>query len=83
MEQKNRHEKILFIQTMIILGIALIALIIFLLTGMLTAFAILVVTLLIGLLKVRSLKKSLVMGGIISLNKLEIVLPGIVCLIPD
>ena len=63
MEQKNRHEKILFIQTMIILGIALIALIVFLLTGMLTAFAILVVTLLIGLLKVRSLKKSLVIHG--------------------
>lgn len=57
MEYENKHKKAFFIQTMIILGISLNALIFFLLTGTLTSLAVFAVTLLFGLLKVRSLRR--------------------------
>ena len=55
MVYENRHKKLFFIQTVIILTISLTALLAALLTGMLTMAAVTAVTLLFGLLKVRSL----------------------------
>ena len=57
MEYENRHKKAFFIQTMIILSVSLVSFITALLTGMLKMAAISGVTLLFGLLKVRSLRR--------------------------
>ena len=55
MGYKYRHKKIFFIQTVILLAISVTALLAAFLTGMLTMAAVSAVTLLFGLLKVRSL----------------------------
>ena len=88
MEYENRHKKAFFIQTMIILGISLTALTAALLTGMLTMAAVFAVTLLFGLLKVRSLNRprdvyrgtgSFVTAIILSLIICSITSPVISC----